>query len=106
MVRQRISSGWMCIPAAVTQKIKRLEQELPKIANRHAAVRLLTTISGVGIRTAEAVVAYVDDNNRFGKLSALATCFGLVPRQDASAAVNAIDDSRQVARRCAKRRTK
>jgi transposase len=70
------------------QKIKRLEQELAKRADRHPAVRLLMTIPGVGIRTAEAVVAYIDDINRFGKMAQLGTYFGLVPCQDASASVN------------------
>jgi transposase len=43
---------------------------------------------GAGIRTAEAVVAYVDDINRFAKATRLGTYFGLVPCQDASASVN------------------
>jgi transposase len=72
----------------VNRRMKPLEQMLAKIADRHPAVRLLMTIPGVGIRTAEAVVAYVDDINRFGKMTQLGTYFGLVPCQDSSAAVN------------------
>lgn len=72
----------------VAQKIKRLEQELAKRGERHPAVQLLMTIPGVGIRTAEAVVAYIDDINRFSKMTQLGTYFGLVPCQDASASVN------------------
>jgi len=72
----------------VNRRIKLLEQALAKIAAAHPAVRLLMTIPGVGIRTAEAVVAYVDDVNRFGKMTQLGTYFGLVPCQDSSAAVN------------------
>jgi len=72
----------------LAQKIKRLEQELAKRAARHPAVQLLMTIPGVGIRTAEAVVAYVDDINRFSRMTQLGTYFGLVPCQDSSAAVN------------------
>ena len=72
----------------VDAKIKRVEIELAKIAAKHPGVQLLMTIPGVGIRTAEAVVAYIDDINRFGKLASLGTYFGLVPCQDASAGVN------------------
>jgi transposase len=70
------------------QKIKRVEKELKKIADQHPAVTLLRTIPGVGIRTAEAFVAYVDDVKRFARSLQLGTYFGLVPCQDASASVN------------------
>jgi transposase len=70
------------------QKIRRLEKELARIAERHPAVPLLMTIPGVGIRTAEAVVAYIDDIDRFSSMAQLGTYFGLVPCQDASASVN------------------
>jgi transposase len=69
-------------------KIKRVEKELAKIAARHPAVTLLMTIPGVGIRTAEAFVAYVDDMTRFARTSQLGVYFGLVPCQDASADKN------------------
>jgi transposase len=72
----------------VTGKIKRVEIELAKIAAKHPGVQLLMTIPGVGIRTAEAVVAYIDDINRFARATQLGTYFGLVPCQDASASVN------------------
>src|SRR5262249_181384 len=54
----------------------------------HPAVMLLQTIPGVGPRTAEAFVAYVDDIHRFGRTSQLGVYFGLVPCQDASANTN------------------
>lgn len=72
----------------VNARIKRLEKELAKIAQRHPGVALLMTIPGVGIRTAEAVVAYIDDINRFGKMTQLGAYFGLVPCQDSSGPVN------------------
>jgi transposase len=71
-----------------TQKVKRLEDELRRYADRHPAVRLLMTIPGVGIRTAEAFVAYVDDVTRFRRTRQLGAYFGLVPCQDASADKN------------------
>ena len=69
-------------------KVKRVEKELAKIAAGHPAVTLLMTIPGVGIRTAEAFVAYVDDMTRFARTSQLGVYFGLVPCQDASADKN------------------
>ena len=69
-------------------KIKRVEQELATIASRHPGVALLRTIPGVGIRTAEAVVAWVDDVRRFARVRQVGSYFGLVPCQDSSAEVN------------------
>jgi transposase len=69
-------------------KIKRLEAELQTYADRHPAVKLLMTIPGVGIRTAETFVAWVDDITRFRRTRQLGAYFGLVPCQDASADKN------------------
>ncbi len=70
------------------QKIKRVQKALLEIANRHPQVALLRTIPGVGIRTAEAFVAYVDEVKRFARTSQVGSYFGLVPCQDSSAEVN------------------
>jgi transposase len=70
---------------SLTAKIKRIEKELQAYADRHPAVRLLMTIPGVGIRTAETFVAWVDDVARFRRTRQLGAYFGLVPCQDASA---------------------
>jgi transposase len=48
-------------------------------------VKVLMTIPGVGIRTAETFVAWVDDITRFRNNRQLGSYFGLVPCQDASA---------------------
>jgi len=69
-------------------KIKRVEQELARIAAKHPGVALLRTIPGVGIRTAEAVVAWIDDIRRFARVRQVGAYFGLVPCQDASAETN------------------
>ena len=45
-------------------------------------------IPGVGIRTAEAVMAYVDDPHRFTSIKSVGSYFGLVPCQDQSAGKN------------------
>ena len=73
---------------SLDQKIKRLEAELQKYADRTPAVKLLMTIPGVGIRTAETFVAWVDDIARFRNNRRLGAYFGLVPCQDASADKN------------------
>ena len=46
------------------------------------------TVPGVGIRTAEAVVAYLDDSTRFRRSKAVGSYFGLVPSQDSSSDIN------------------
>jgi transposase len=70
---------------SLDRKVKRLEAELQTYADRHPAVTLLMTIPGVGIRTAETFVAWVDDVARFRRTRQLGAYFGLVPCQDASA---------------------
>ena len=67
------------------ERIGRVEKELAKIASTHPGVALLTTIPGVGIRTAEAFCAYVDDIKRFARNRQVGCYFGLVPCQDSSA---------------------
>lgn len=66
-------------------RVRRVEQELAKIAAAHPGVTLLMTIPGVGIRTAEAFCAYVDDIRRFARGRQVGSYFGLVPCQDSSA---------------------
>jgi transposase len=68
----------------LAKKVARVEAELAEVAEKHPAVAVLMTIPGVGIRTAEAFVAYVDDARRFGRSLRAGTYFGLVPCQDAS----------------------
>lgn len=68
----------------LTGAIRRAECELDRIGRRHPHVQLLQTIPGVGPRTAEAVVAWVDDAARFGHVRAIGNYFGLVPREDSS----------------------
>jgi transposase len=68
-----------------SEKIKRTEKELNALGGKHPAVTLLMTIPGVGMRTAEAIVAYIDDPHRFSRNKAVGAYFGLVPCLDASA---------------------
>jgi transposase len=66
-------------------KVKRVEAELAKRADAHPGVALLRTIPGVGVRTAEAFVAYVGDVRRFRRTRQVGSYLGLVPCQDSSA---------------------
>jgi transposase len=66
-------------------KVKRVEEELARRADAHPGVALLRTIPGVGVRTAEAFVAYVDDVRRFRRTRQVGSYLGLVPCQDSSA---------------------
>lgn len=68
-----------------TIQIKRVERELDDIARRHPGVTLLMTIPGVGIRTAEAVMAWIDRPERFARNKSIGSYFGMVPCQDQSA---------------------
>jgi len=65
--------------------IKRVEKWLAKNAKDNLAVRLLMTIPGVGIRTAEAVVAWVDKPKRFRRNKSYGCYFGVVPCENTSA---------------------
>lgn len=67
-----------------TKQKKQVEKELGKIAAKYPQIQLLMSIPGVGIRTAEAFVAYVDDIRRFAKVSQVGCYFGMVPSEDSS----------------------
>jgi transposase len=70
------------------EQVRRAEARLHEEAGRHPGVALLQTIPGVGPRTAEAVVAYLDDPRRFKNAAAVGCYFGLVPCQDQSGSAN------------------
>jgi len=70
------------------EQIKLAEKELKRYSARNPAVQLLMTIPGVGLRTAEAMVAYLDDPARFHRNKAVGAYLGLVPCQDQSAKTN------------------
>jgi transposase len=66
------------------RQVRRIEQELNRRAQQMPAVARLRTIPGVGVRTAEAVAAFIDDPHRFRDAKAVGSYFGLVPCQDQS----------------------
>ena len=72
----------------LSEQIRIVTKRLDQIGRSNSGVGLLRTIPGVGPRTAEAIVAYVDDERRFASVHQAGAYFGLVPCQDASAGVN------------------
>lgn len=71
-----------------TRQIARAELALKQFSRDNVGVALLQSIPGVGLRTAEAVVAFLDDPQRFGHAKAVGNYFGLIPSQDQSGDVN------------------
>jgi transposase len=71
--------------AQAEARVARVTKELDRRADAHPGVALLRTAPGVGPRTAEAFVAYVDDVRRFARSKQVGCYLGLVPCQDASA---------------------
>ena len=70
------------------RSVQRVEKALNQIADGHPGVTLVQTIPGIGPRTAEAVVASIDDARRFPRNKAIGNYFGLIPCQDQSASRN------------------
>jgi transposase len=70
---------------ALNEMLKRVDKALWQKAKDHPGIAHLMGIPGVGIRTAEAVIAYLDDPGRFSRNSAVGCYFGLVPCLDSSA---------------------
>jgi transposase len=69
---------------ALSRQLRRVEQQLNHRAQQTPAVAPLRSIPGVGIRTAEAVAAFIDDPHRFRNAKAVGRYFGLAPCQDQS----------------------
>lgn len=70
------------------RRVRTVTKALNALGEGHPGVLLLRTIPGVGLRTAEAVMAYVDQPDRFHRRKQVGAYFGFVPCQDASAGVN------------------
>lgn len=71
-----------------TSMLRTMEDELNRRARKHPGVKLLCTIPGVGLRTAEAMAAYIDSPQRFNRVKSFGSYLGLVPSQDSSAGKN------------------
>ena len=66
---------------AAKASLVRVEQRLDALNRSDRGVGLLRTIPGVGPRTAEVLVALIDNPHRFGRGNQLGSYAGLVPRQ-------------------------
>jgi transposase len=69
---------------ALTRQAVRIDEHLNQQAKHSSGVLRLRSIPGVGVRTAEAVAAFIDDPHRFRDAKAVGRYFGLVPSQDQS----------------------
>jgi transposase len=65
-----------------------VELQLKNMSSPRPGVALLMTIPGIGPRSAEALVAYIDNANRFSSTRKAGSYFGWDPCQDASADKN------------------
>ena len=65
-------------------QIKRRTEKLNERLSHHAGGYLLQTMPGVGPRTAEAVLAYTDDVERFSRGKEYCSYFGMTPKLDES----------------------
>lgn len=74
--------------ATLSQQIARVERELARCSRDNTAVWQLRSIPGVGPRTSEAVVAFLDQPRRFARAKQVGKYFGLIPCQDQSGDVN------------------
>jgi transposase len=72
----------------LNRQVKRVETELDRLSESSPAVFQLMSIPGVGVRTAEAVVSFLDDPQRFPNSKAVGRYFGLVPKQNQSGGAN------------------
>lgn len=73
---------------SLTSQVRRVEKELFKFSKDNPAVFQLQSIPGVGLRTAETMVAFLDDPQRFKSSKQVGAYFGLVPTQDQSSDKN------------------
>jgi transposase len=76
----------LLLMASINTQLKSLDHKLDELADPR--MKLLQTLKGVGPRTAEAVVLYVDDPKRFKNGEQLASYAGLVPKQMQSGEMN------------------
>jgi len=62
-------------------QIREVEATLDGLAKQSAAVQLLTSVPGVGVRTAEVIAAHLHAGRRFRDKDEVSAYAGLVPRQ-------------------------
>ena len=65
----------------LTEKMKAVEDRLEKFAKGNPQIQRVMTIPGVGRKTAEALVAAIDDPHRFKNARHLSSYLGMTPKQ-------------------------
>jgi transposase len=70
------------------QQLQSIDDQLEKIAKQDEQIQLLQTIPGVGRKTAEVIVAILDDPHRFQNARQVSAYAGLVPDQRQSGQSN------------------
>lgn len=70
------------------EELDTVDTQLTAIAKKDNRVQLLESIPGVGRKTAEVIVAFMDDAKRFKTARQVSAYAGLVPRQDQSGETN------------------
>ncbi|WNZ22158.1 IS110 family transposase [Leptolyngbya sp. NK1-12] len=73
---------------ALWQQLQQVDEQLEKVARQDEQVQLLQTIPGVGRRTAEVIVAALDNPHRFKNARQVSAYAGLVPDQRQSGQTN------------------
>jgi transposase len=73
---------------ALWQQLQQVDDQLEKVAQQDEQVQLLQTIPGVGRRTAEVIVAALDNPHRFKNARQVSAYAGLVPDQRQSGQTN------------------
>jgi transposase len=68
----------------LNSQLKRVTEYLDNYLSHHCGGALLMSIPGVGPRTAEAVLAYTDDVERFSNYKQYCSYFGVTPKLDES----------------------
>ncbi len=85
MFAQRTLEGQLDIELTqldtLTQHLQTVVRQLEAIGKNDARIQRIRTIPGVGPRTAEILVACIDDPHRFKNGRQVSAYFGLVPRQ-------------------------
>lgn len=66
---------------ALAVQLDRIEKRLAVIAKGNPQITRLMTIPGVGPRTAEVLVATIDDPHRFKNARQVSSYIGMIPKQ-------------------------
>ena len=65
----------------LSEKMDAVEKKLSAYAKENEQIQRVMTIPGVGRKTAEALVAAIDDPHRFKNARHLSSCLGMTPKQ-------------------------